>query len=236
MDRSNKTTARIIGALFIAATGLAVAGDLLLRPIRDDVDYVAEFANRENRVLLAVFTELGLAASVIAIAALFFPLLKRHHEGLALGYIGARTIEAAVVIMGALSSLLLLTLSRDFVESADRSGFQPLGHVLLEARDWTDPLATVLVFALSAAILYPLLYKSELVPRWLSIWGIVGTVLMLLAGILRMFGESATSAVSVALTAPLGVNEMALAAWLIIKGFNQQPDRTITHDRKTELV
>ena len=233
---TDRAIARVVGVLFIAATGLAIAGDVLLRPMRDDADYLVEFANRDDRVLLAVFSELGLAASVVTIAALLFPYLKRQQEGLALGYLGVRVVEGAVVLIGGMSSLLLLSLGRDYVEAgtADRSGFQPVGDLLLEARDWTDPLATVIVFGLSAAILYPLLYQSRLVPRWLSVWGIVGTVLMLVAGVFRMYGESASSTLSVVLTLPLGVNEMALAVWLIIKGFNNQPARSGAAPREAE--
>ena len=198
---SHRVTARLVGVFFILATGLAIAGDLLLRPLRDDADFLSAYADQDGRVLFAVLTELGLVASVVAIAALLFPLLKHQHEGLAVGYVGARVIEGVVVLMGAMTSLLLLTVSRDYVDSAaaERSGFQPLGDLLLEARDWTDPLATVLVFGVSAAILYPLL----------------------IAGVMRLYGESASSTLSVLFTAPLGLNEMVLAAWLLIKGFNE---------------
>ena len=213
--------ARTAGLLFVVATAAAVAGDMLVRPIRDDDDYLVTFATHETRVIVGMVSELVLAAAVIGIAAVLFPVLKRSSEGLAVGYVGARIIEGAIIILGGISSLLLLTLSREFSEAAaaEASTFEPSGALLLEAREWTDALGTALVFGVSALILYGLLYRSEVVPRWLSVWGLVGAVLILVAGMRGLYGHSPTSTVSVALTLPIGVQEMVLAGWLIIRGF-----------------
>ncbi|NND02108.1 MAG: DUF4386 domain-containing protein, partial [Acidimicrobiia bacterium] len=120
-----------------------------------------------------------------------------------------------------ISSLLLLTLSRDFLEngSGDSAAFGPSGALLLEARMWTDALGTAIVFGVSALILYGLMYQSELVPRWLSVWGFIGAVLVIAAGMRGLYGHSPSSTVSVILTAPIGIQEMVLAVWLIVKGF-----------------
>ena len=83
----------------------------------------------------------------------------------------------------------------------------------------TDALGTATVFGISALILYGLLYQSELVPRWLSIWGFIGGVLIVVAGIRGLYGHSPSSTLSVILTIPIGLQEMVLAVWLIVKGF-----------------
>ena len=219
--QSGKTTARIVGALFIIATASAVIGDRLVRPIRDDADFLATFASHETRVILSVVSELILAAAVIGIAALLFPYLKRQHEGLAVGYVGARIVEGGIIILGGISSLLLLTLSRTFLDggSSETTAFGPSSALLLEAREWTDALGTAIVFGISALILYGLLYRSELVPRWLSVWGFIGGVLVVAAGMRGLYGHSPSSTLSVILAAPIGVQEMVLAVWLIVKGF-----------------
>jgi hypothetical protein len=166
-------------------------------------------------------SELILASAVIGIAALLFPYLKRQNEGLAVGYVGARIIEGAIIILGGISSLLLLTLSREFLESGsgETAPFGPSGALLLEARVWTDALGTATVFGISALILYGLMYRSELVPRWLSVWGFIGAVLVIAAGIRGLYGHSPSSTLSVILTIPIGLQEMVLAVWLIVKGF-----------------
>ena len=84
------------------------------------------------------------------------------------------------------------------------------------------------MFGLSALILYTLLYQSRLVPRWLSAWGFIGGVMVLTAGVLRLFGESSTSPTSILLTVPIGINEMVLAVWLIVRGFNSSPTTSET--------
>jgi len=222
--QTDTATARTAGVLFVVATGAAVAGDALVRPIRDDTDYLTTFATHETRVIIAMVSELVLASAVIGIAAILFPVLKHHNEGLAVGYVGARIIEGTIIILGGISSLLLLTLSRDFTEGAgaEASGYEPSGSLLLEAREWTDALGTALVFGISALILYGLLYQSQIVPRWLSTWGLIGAVLILVAGMRGLYGHSPTSTLSILLTLPIGVQEMVLAGWLIIKGFTSR--------------
>jgi membrane-bound metal-dependent hydrolase YbcI (DUF457 family) len=219
--RSEKTTARVVGILFIVATGFAVIGDRLLRPIRDADDYLVDLAGDESRVILGVLSEVTLALAVIAIAALLFPILKRQDEGMAANYVGVRVLEGAIIVVGGLSSLVLLSISQDHSGTETPDGtLEPLGAAFLAVREWTDVLGPTIVFAVSALILYRLLYQSETVPRWLSIWGFVGGLLLLVAGILGMWGESATSTTSIVLTAPIGLNEMVLAVWLILRGFD----------------
>jgi hypothetical protein len=219
--QTNTATARITGVLFIVATGAAIAGDALVRPIRDDAEYLTTFASHETRVIVALVSEFILASAVIGIAAMLFPILKRQNEGLAVGYVGARIIEGAIIILGGISSLLLLTLSREFIATAgsDASAFQAAGALLLEARTWTDALGTAAAFGISALILYSLMYRSGIVPRWLSMWGLIGAVGILIAAVRGLYGNSPSSTISVLLTLPIGVQEMVLAVWLIVKGF-----------------
>ena len=113
--QTDRGTARVVGVLFVVATAAAVVGDYLARPIRDEKDYLSTFSSHETRVIISMLSELVLAAAVIGIAAMLFPLLKREHEGLAMGYLGARIVEGAIIVLGGISSLLLLTLSRDFL-------------------------------------------------------------------------------------------------------------------------
>ena len=219
--KSDKATARIVGILFIIASAAAVLSNLILNPLRDDADYLTEFAANENRVILGVLSELALAVAVVAIAVLLYPVLKRRHDGIALGYVGARTLEGAIIIVGAISSLLLLTLSQVTVSGASQvTEASSTGAALLEARNWTDSLGQMIVFSLSALILYALMYETRLVPRWLSGWGFAGAILLMAAGVATMYGESATSTTSILLTVPIGINEMVLAVWLIVRGFD----------------
>jgi hypothetical protein len=120
-------------------------------------------------------------------------------------------------------------LSQEYVKAGapDASYFQTLGTLLLEAGDWIDHISAI-VFSLGALMFYYLLYRSKLIPRWLSVWGLIGAALVLAVGVLGMFGHSA-----MILWLPLAVNEMVLAVWLIVKGFN--PSAIASGSAKTDI-
>ena len=214
---TNKKTARIVGVLnIIVMVSAIISGDVFLGSINDP-DYLTAVSANENQVLIGVFLMLTLVASVVAIPIMMFPILRKHSERLAVGYVGARIFEgfADVVIYG-ISPLLLLTLSRDFVNAGapDASYFQTSGALLLAVYDWSNVLENF-PYALGGLIFNYLWYKSKLIPRWLSVWGLIGATLMLATGLLRMFDPSLLYLVFL-----IFVQEMVLAVWLIAKGFN----------------
>jgi hypothetical protein len=113
---------------------------------------------------------------------------------------------------------MLFTLSQEFMKAGtpDDSYYQIMGTLLLEAGDWAFLLGFGLAFTISAVILNFILYKSELVPRWLSGWGFVGALLLWVYYLLQLFNINQVEV----LFLPIAVQEMAFALWLIIKGFN----------------
>jgi hypothetical protein len=213
---SNRKTAIIVGVLFITATVSSLLSGVFSGSI-DDPDYLTAVSANENQVLIGVLLMLALVASVVAIPIVMFPILKKHSESLALGYVGVRIFEGFfdVVIYG-IAPLLLLTLSQEFVKAGapDASYHQTSGALLLAVKDWSHVLENF-PYGLGALIFNYLLYKSKLIPRWLSVWGLIGATLMLVTGLLRMFDPSL-----VYLALPILLYEMVLAVWLIVKGFN----------------
>ncbi len=101
-------------------------------------------------------------------------------------------------------------------DKSDASYYQTLGTLLLIVYDWTLLLGIMIVFSLTALILNYLLYQSKLVPRWISGWGLIGAILLLVAGMLEIFGFNPTEILSL----PIALQEMVFAVWLIVKGFN----------------
>ena len=215
---SNRKTAIIVGVLFITATVSSITA-LSVIPNLADPDYLINFSANENQVIIGVLLQVILAAAVIGIPVMMFPILKKHHEGLAVGYFGFRIIEAILGIGTAISLLSLLTLSREFVTAGApaASYFQTLGTLLLAGIDWLGLLGIQIFFGLSVVILNYLLYTSKLIPRFISVWGLIAGILLIAAGPLGMFGISPESTLFLAL--PIAVNEMVLAIWLIVKGF-----------------
>jgi len=221
--KSTRRTAIIVGALFITATVASIVGSLvILDPILNAPNYLLSIPQNETQVIVGILIDAINSAAVIAIAVLMFPILRRWSESLALGYVGFRILESAILVVGTISLLALVTLSQEYVQAAvpDKAYFQTLGDLLVGVSEWAQMLGAMIVFGLTALILNYLLYQSELVPRWISVWGLIGALLMLAAGLLGVFGLGYLSPITILLGLPLALNEMVLAIWLIVKGFN----------------
>ncbi len=149
-----------------------------------------------------------------------YPVLKERNAGLALGSVIFRTLEAAFYMVGLVSLLSLLTLGQQFgtAGAADRTSLQAIGNLLVSVREHAA-LVAVFAFCVGAFMYYYVLFQSRLIPRWLSGFGIVAIILLTVACVLALFsGNRITSYIPLA--APIGVQEMVLAVWLIVKGFN----------------
>ena len=220
---SNRRIAVATGVLFIIATLGGLASTAFLTPILSAPDYLTRISANENQVLLgALFQFIG-AAACPAIAIALYPVLRKHDEGLALGSVGFRLIEGTLYVFVVVCLLLLVTLSRESVNAGApvSSAIQVPGVLLMAARDWLGPVGAVLTFGLGALMYYLVFYRSRLVPRWLSGWGLVGATLVTVSGLLVMFrlaGPLGTPQTVLAI--PIAVQEMVLAVWLIAKGFN----------------
>jgi len=210
-----RKTAIIVGALFIIATVTAIISIAFLGSNLDPPDYLVNVAANENQVIMAVIFWLILAVSVMGIGALMFPILKKYDEGLAFGYFGLRLVEAVFIVVASISLLALLTLSQEYVGSGFSSSYLASGTLLLALQDWSFTVGTLIFLGLGGLPLYYILYQSRLVPRWLSAWGLIGAALVLLYGLIALFDLDPNY-----LAAPIAVQEMVFAVWLIAKGFN----------------
>ena len=220
---SNRKTARIVGVLFILATVAGFLSVAYLGPVLADPEYLINFSANANQVIAGALLDLLGAGAFIGLAVVIFPVLKKHNESIALGYVVARIIEAVPFIIANISLLSLLTLSQEYVSAAasDATPFLSIGSGLLAAYDWTQLLGPRVFASLAAVPFYYALYQSKLLPRWISIWGLIGAPLYLASGLLGMFDlVDPSSPVSILLFLPAALLEMVLAVWLIAKGFN----------------
>ena len=217
---TDRTTARVVGCLFIAATVSGILSLVFWQPVLGD-DYLAQASLNPNRVATGALMMIVMTVAIVAIPIVMYPILRRFSVRLAMGYIVARMIEVVVFFVGAIGVLMLLSLSRDSVGAgADVSHLQTLGGVLKDGRDGADEVLGVMAFSVSALILNYVLYRARLVPRWLSDWGLAGAGLYLAAGVMVLYGLEPLSATQNVLQAPLGLQEMVFAVWLIVKGFD----------------
>ena len=218
---SEKKTAIIVGVLFITSTVAGVLSIVLLGPIINAPDYLINISAKENQVIIGALLEIIMAAAFVSIPVMLFQILKKHNKSIALGYVVARIFEAVPVVVGVISLLSLLTSSQEYVQAgAPDASFQTLGTLLLAVRDWTHLLGPMIFASLGALMFNYLLYQSKLIPRFISVWGLIGATLFLAAGLLGMFGLDPFSMISIFLILPHALQEMVLAIWLIVKGFN----------------
>ena len=164
-----------------------------------------------------------MSAAYVGFAISLYPILRKYNEGLAIGFVGYRFVAGAFNILGVVSILLLLTLSQEFAEAGtpDSSHFHAIGSLLRAGRDWVNHVAMILAQSLGGLMLYYMLYQTLLIPRWLSGSGLVGTTLTIFASLLVMFRLiGIITPIYIVLNLPAALQEMFMAVWLIIKGFN----------------
>jgi len=218
-----RKTAISVGVLLIVATVLNVLGKTkFLTPILDAPDYLLNLSAYKNQVIIGSLLVLLSAFACAGIAIGLYPVLKKHQEALALGSVGLRVMEAMLYIVGVVGVLALLTLSREYVKAGASNAalFKITGTSLLAVKTWAGQLG-VIAFTLGALMYYYVFYQSKLIPRWLSGWGLIGAALSLAAALLVILGQLVPfSTVFILLQLPLGLQEMVLAVWLIVKGFN----------------
>jgi hypothetical protein len=220
---TNKKTARIVGVLFISCTGAAIVSGAFLLPILEGPDYLAKVSANESQVMIGALFYFVMAAAGAGIAIPMYPVLRKHNEAMALGAVAFRIIEGAIFMVGVMCVLALVTVSQEFVLAGapDASCFQTLGELLLAGYTVAQAVVPgVFAFSLGALMYYYIFYQSRLVPRWLSVWGLVGVTLGIVNGLYDMFGGIPNETISMLLDLPIFAQEMVLAVWLIVKGFN----------------
>jgi hypothetical protein len=203
-----------IGVLYIIGTVGMVLSVVVTGAVLSDPAYLAQVAVEPNRVAIGALLLLAAGLALALVPVVFWPIGKRYSETLAMGYVIFRgALEAVVYIAGVLCWLLLIALSKqpeagraaDFVRTTETVIWDQVG---------------VIPFVLGALMFYIVLYQYRLVPRWLSVWALVGAALYIVAPLGSIFGHSLGF-----FMAPLAVQEMVMAVWLIARGFNTVPMR-----------
>lgn len=218
-----RRTAIIAGVLYIVGTVAGVLSLTLSQPLRDPGDPLVGAATHANQVTVAALYVMLMGLSLAMLSVVVYPVLRRHSPVLALGYVVFRgALETMGAFMTAYAWLLLVALGKSSAEAgaAAAEGYQVAGAVLLHAGDMNALFG--IVFCLGALMFYTVLYRSRLVPRWLSVWGLAAVVPYLAAECLVVFALlDSTSSTAVPLFLPMALQEMVLAVWLIVKGFNR---------------
>lgn len=215
---TNRKIAIAVGVLFIVGTvagilSVFIFGDLLSGP-----DYFNRVAANTSRVMAGALLVLVMNIALAMIPALMFPILRQLNEPLAVGYVIFRgALETLTGVSMVICLLLLTVMAGQSVASGVASAFslQGVGLLLLRAHDPILSNIMGIFFSHGALMLYYLLFQAKLIPRWISVWGLVAAVLTLIPSLTALFGINLDLLKFVMLP-----QEMVMAGWLIVKGFN----------------
>ena len=218
---SIRKTAVIVGVLFIVAFVFDLLAMAISEPILNAPDYLVNAYPNKMQIIIGNLFEFFAACAIVLIPIMMLPILRQHNESLAFGYVGFRLLEGILFIFAVIKSLSLISLSQEFISSGapDASYFQTLGNSIQAQNHWST-LVYIIVFTLGALMFYSLLYKSKLLPRFISIWGLVAVSLLLAGALVGLFGFIHTSKIMIFFGPPVALNEITLSVWLFAKGFN----------------
>lgn len=221
---TNKKTARIVGVLFLIAFFTSMIGSAgFIEPVINAPDYLVNINPNKSRLITGILLQLICAVAVVGIAVLLLPILKKQNRYIAFGYLGFRIIESAIIFVSAISLLLLLTLSQEYVKAGTPgiSSFQTLGSLAVAGHFWAFQMV-IIVCGVAGLMFCYALYQARLIPRFISILGIIGYSLSLIAPLLDMYGIIDTlHGPGLIMYIPGSIFEIILLpVWLIVKGFN----------------
>jgi len=211
---ANRRSALAAGLLFIVATAAAM-GAAIIEPSRAGPTDLAQVGASLDRYGVAALLLLVAAGTSVGIAIALYPVMRPVSGAVALGSVVFRTIEAVFYTVGVVSLLSILRLAA--APAADQAISDGLAGAFASLRDHAS-LAGVFAFCTGGLLYYALFFRARLLPRWLSGWGVVGALLMLTACVLAVFTDRPITGYT-PLIAPIAVQEMVLAAWLLVKGF-----------------
>jgi hypothetical protein len=216
-----KRNTKLAGLLIIIGM---ITGIFSISSAVDSTDYLTEAATNADQVIISTIFQFILMLTYLGFAILLYPIIKGFNNGLAIGFLSFRILTSAVLVFGTIVLMSILALSQEFIKNPSESIliFEAFGNMLKITRDYINHVFMVLTLGIGNLMLYLLFLKARLVPKWISVWGISGTILSILASLLLLFQvvEVITPEYLI-LNAPTAIIDLILGFWLLIKGFNQ---------------
>ena len=216
----------LVAGIFYLITFISIPTLALYGPVKNHRDWILT-SGSSTGVLVGAFLEVIVALAGIGTAVTLYPVVKRQNEGVALGFVTSRLLEAAMIFTGVLSLLSLVTLRHDLggAAGANAAALVTTGASHVAVYNWTMLLGQTLMPCINALLLGSLMYRSRLVPRIIPIVGLIGAPLLLAAVIAALFSGSIghVSAFQAIATFPVAAWEFSLGMWLVVKGFKPSP-------------
>jgi len=219
----DRVSAVIVGVSFIVATAAGSVAAAIGNPIIGGPDYLSQIAANEGTVRIMALLGFVMAIACAGVGLGLYPIMRKYSAGMAISAAGFRLIESMADILSGISIISLLALSREFVAAGapDAAYFQTIGAVIRAGDEWLSNGAMLIIWCIGAFMYYSLFYRYRLVPRWLSVWGLIGITLTTIASVLVMLGViPGFGTVQMIANLPIMPQEIVFAIWLIAKGVN----------------
>jgi len=219
-DTQLRRTAIAVGALFWISNLVTLVGGLISGIIPTSSSALAGFYPHATQVVAGTLVAHINDAAIIGYAVLLYPILSRHSQGLALGYVAFKVVEGVMLLVSAAALLSLIGLSQGFLAAggADSATFKATADVVLAQQFWAGRLAA-LAYLVATPVLNFQLYQSRIVPRFISVWGFVALA-MLATGLALGVGDPTRGfQAGQLLVIPIILWELVFATWLIVRGF-----------------
>jgi len=214
--------ARAAGIFYLLTFASSIPALILIGPVLNDANYVTS-AGQDTRVLWGCLLDCVNALTAVGSAVALYPVVKRQNGSMALGFVTSRMMEAAVIMIGVVSLLAVVTMRQDFT-GGDATSLTVTANALVDVRNWTFLFGPGLMPAINAVLLGTLLYRSRLVPRIIPTVGLIGAPLLFAAFIAVVFGGiDQVSSTAFLLTVPIAAWELSVGVWMTFKGFTPSP-------------
>lgn len=222
---SYRRTEISVALLWIITAAGAIGGASLINPIINSPDYLTLAFPKNITITSGMFGWMINDIGIVFIGFLMYPILKKHSESMALGYLSMRMFESLLMIVGVFFAMLLIPLSREFINAStvDLAIFQTIGTILKQAENWFLNLLQLVFLGIGGLILNLIFYKTKLVPRAISIFGLIGYALLLPAAVIGLYGvlDPTPGGPGSILAIPVALWEIIIMPmWLFTKGFN----------------
>jgi hypothetical protein len=219
---STRRLALAAGVFYLLTFAFSIPAYFLYEPVLTDPEYITGAGGADTRIILGAIGELLTALAGIGTAVAVFPIIRRQTTAFSLGFVTTRIYEAAVMVVGVIALLTIVSLRQDGIAGSDPAALTALGRVLVDVRDHAARLGPGLAPALNAICFGYALYASRLVPRLIPTLGLIGAPLLLVSVFGRMLGihgdQSAFAAIALA---PIFFWELSIGLWMTFKGFNE---------------
>jgi hypothetical protein len=223
MGSTRKTS--LVAGIFYLITFISIPTLALYGPVKNHRDWILGSGSHAG-VVVGALLEVIVALAGIGTAVTLYPVVKRQNEGLALGFVTARVVEAGMIFTGVLSLLSLVTLRQGLggPAGANTAALVTAAASHVATYNWTFLLGQTLMPAFNALLLGTLMYRSRLVPRIIPVLGLIGGPLLIAAVFAKLLGSAGSPAGGGGLASiPVAAWELSLGVWLVVKGFRPSP-------------